>query len=468
MTRGIRRRDALKTMGGIAGAATLGKVLPGCGGGDDGPVGITTIVLLMMENRSYDHYFGARALQGLGGNGLSAGMMNLNRLGAEVPIFEVGGQTSVCVLDPPHGWEGSRAQVNGGAMDGFLVDYQNAHDSDSLTDVMGYLTRDHLPVSWALADAYTTCDNYFCSVLGPTWPNRMYWHTGTSQGITDNSLPEQGFDWESVYHRLAAKGVEYSYYYGDFPVVGILSDEGLPGHSDRIFQFEDFLNHAARGTLSPVVYIDPAFSKNDDHPPHHTMRGQQLIASIYTALATSPQWKNCLFVITYDEHGGYYDHVAPPDDAADEYAAQGFNQLGVRVPTIVIGPYAKQGVVSTRYDHASVLKHLENMFDLDPLYARVDAAADLTDCIDLERLEAGDWNPPAEIPAVEVDESEIRAPECIGEAEKPHAIFELIEKYPSIRKKLSRFDRRDTIEDYLFHIGDYLDRHNQGRIRRGR
>ena len=462
----MKRRDALKAMGGIAGAATLGKVLPGCKGGDDGPVGITTVVVLMMENRTYDHYFGARKLlEGLPGDGLVAGMSNPNRLGVDVEIYAAGGGDAVCVLDPPHGWEQGYLQYNDGAMDGFLAVHQERHDNDNLNDPMTYLTREHLPASWAIADSYVTCDRWFCSVFGPTWPNRMYWHTATSQGITENSLPTAGFNWRSIYHTLVEGGVEYGYYYGDVPVLAVIED--IPGNTDRLFRMEDFFAHAEAGTLPPVVYIDPAFSANDDHPPHHTMLGQQLIASIYTALASSPQWKNCLFVVTYDEGGGYFDHVAPPTDAPDEFAAQGFNRFGVRVPTFMAGPYVKQGeVISTVYDHTSMLKHFEVKHGLGPLYMRSTGANDILDCLDLDRLERGEWAPPAEIPAIEVNEADITEA-CTAAAERrvDHVMLDFADRYPKI---FGRFDRRNEVRDYLYTIGDYLDRHNMGRIIRKR
>jgi phospholipase C len=458
----MKRRDALKAMGGLAGAATLGKVLPGCGG-DSGPGGITTVVVLMMENRSYDHAMGARSLlEGKPGDGLTAAMMNNNGAGVAVPVFPVGGQDAVCVIDPPHEWESCHSAFNGGLNDGFVKAYEDAYTMPGLDGVMGYLTRDHLPVTWSLADSYTSCDRWFCSVMGPTWPNRMYWHTGTSQGITENSLPQSGFNWQSIYHRLASKNVDYGYYYGDVPVLAVIKD--LDGVIDRIFRMEDFFVHAEAGTLAPVVYIDPAFSMNDDHPPKHTMIGQQLIASIYTALANSPQWKNILFVITYDEHGGYYDHVAPPT-SEDDFAADGFDQLGFRVPALVMGPYVKQGqVVSTVFDHTSMLKHIQNMFDLDPLYMRVDAANDLTDCLDQERLANNDPADPAEIPAVTINESDITAA-CMSGAAKKHDMLALADKYPEI---FAQFDRRDQAKDDVYLIGDYLEKHNQGRIIRGK
>ena len=223
---------------------------------------------------------------------------------------------------------------------------------------MQYLLREHVPTSYALADAYTLCNRWFCSVLGPTYPNRYYWHSAQSNGIMDNTIPAT--IWTNLYDRLNAAGVDWTYYYGDVPVLSLLGSAG-DGHIKR---FKDFATDCAAGTLPPVVYIDPSFSLNDDHPPHHLSMGQQLIGAVYTALATSPQWKNILFCLTYDENGGFFDHVAPPT-AADDLAAQGFDQLGFRVPTVVMGPYVKQGVSSVVYDHTSVLRHIENMFGLD-------------------------------------------------------------------------------------------------------
>jgi phospholipase C len=230
---------------------------------------------------------------------------------------------------------------------------------------------------------------------------------------------------------------------------------------------DDFFVQAKKGKLPPVVYIDPAFSANDDHPPHHTMLGQQLIASVYTALATSPQWKNILFVLTYDEHGGYFDHVSPPN-APDEQVAAGFGMpIGFRVPGLVMGPYAKQGqVISTPYDHTSVLKHLQNMFDLDPLTMRSTAANPLDDCIDQERLTKGTPNDPASIPAVEVNESDITM-NCMAAAavKSDHIMLQIADANP---KLFGELDRRKYVKDYLYLIGDYLEEHNMGRIIRGK
>src|SRR6185503_16337667 len=173
----MRRRTAIKTLGALGAAAAAPRFLTGFGDNDGGPVlpaGIDHIVVLMMENRSYDHYFGSRSLvEGLPGDGLRPGASNKNGAGDEVAIYPAG---EVCIADPPHGWSSSRTQFDDGACDGFVLAYENSYGTDVPPDSMSYLVRDNLPVSYALADAYTICDRWFSSVLGPTWPNRMYFH----------------------------------------------------------------------------------------------------------------------------------------------------------------------------------------------------------------------------------------------------------------------------------------------------
>lgn len=403
----MKRRDALKTLGALAGSAGLASLLPGCGGGDgeepedDRPSRGPTTVVLMLENRSYDHVLGARALEGLGGDGLRPGMGNLDLDGNLVRPFPAT-RSSLCAIDPPHGWTAAHNQFNSGANDGFVTVHQRSHNSRTAIEPMQYQTRETMPVTWALADAYTTCDRYFCSVMGPTWPNRMYWHTGESNGINANDLPVQGFNWPSIHHRLDEAGVAWGYYYGNIAVPSFITD--LPGVVDRCYPFTQFYDHAIAGQLPPVVYIDPAFYTNDDHPPLHPILGQQLIASIYSSLALSPQWKECTFIITYDENGGFFDHVPPPK-VPDDYAAMGFDQLGFRVPTTVVGPYVKPGYVSSvQYDHTSVLKHFEKLHGLRPLTTRSTAANDLTDCFDLDRMARGEWRKPVMLPEIKLED----------------------------------------------------------------
>ena len=480
----MKRRDALKTIGGLAGMAGIAKFLPACGSSDDGPVGITTYVFLMMENRTYDHALGARALEGLGGDGLSAGLSNRNMAGTAIAPFaavpdRMAAVPTVCdSVDPPHGRAASLAQFNAGAMDGFVTEYEKEGGTDGAP--MKYLTRDHQPITWALADAYTSCDRWFASVMGPTLPNRAYWHTGTSFGLLTNDEVinrfSSGVPVPTLYNRLNDAGIDWAYYSGNIAVAALLAqpgpyqiDVGPNDGTGNVRRFGDhkqgngqFFEDAAAGKLPTVVYIDPAFGYNDDHPPVHPILGQELIASVYTALARSPQWKNCMLVVTYDEHGGYYDHVAPPtttDDSLEKFGVDGFQQLGFRVPTLVMGPYAKQNYVSSvQYDHTSPLKHLQNTFELEPLNVRVDAANDLTDCIDLERLAAGQPAAPITLPALDSEEWPINDPSCQGEggffAPQSHGpLNEWADKNPG---KVPGFDLRGDEELYLRSIRRFL------------
>jgi phospholipase C len=460
----------------------MAKLLPGCD--DGGESGITTYVYLMLENRTYDHLFGARALEGLGGDGLRPGLanpdMNNNPIAPYVPTLE-----ELCVLDPPHGWDASHAQFNNGRMDGFVTEYQRDHGSTTIRDSMQYLTRTLAPISWALADAYTTCDRWFASVMGPTLPNRAYWHTATSFGLKANQEVLDTFSHvpvPTIYNRLEEAQIDWAYYFGNIAVVSLLGNPGPHtldlGPNDgtgRIRRFGDpegragqFFRDAAAGTLPPVCYIDPSFGENDDHPPVHPIRAQSLIAAVYTALAKSPQWKNCMLVITYDEHGGFYDHVPPPqitsDDTLAKFGIDGFQQLGFRVPAMVIGPYAKQAHVSSvQYDHTSALKHLQTSFGLEPLNERMNTANDLSDCIDLDRLARNEWAEPIELPEINVDDWAWLRPECMGSAFRKDPISEWADANPG--KLAKEHDLRGADPEQRA-VREHLRQHYRDRRRR--
>jgi phospholipase C len=457
----MKRRDAIKTIGGLAGAATLSRMLPACGG-NDGPNGITTYVFMMMENRSYDHLLGAwNALEGHPGDGhAGSSVTELDVNNQPVTAWEPN-KDQLCDLDPPHDWDHAHFAFNSGACDQFLKAHQMDHQSATATEVMQYLTRTEVPVSYALADAYTVCDRWFCSVMGPTWPNRFYWHTGSSGGLMTNELPADGYlTWPSLYNRLQEKNVDWAYYYGSIPVLSALNNPGpyqleTDYIATRVRTFANFFTDAMAGKLPPVVYIDPAFYQNDDHPPIHPINGQELIASVYTALAMSPQWKNCMLVVTYDENGGFKDHVAPPK-TMDDYAATGFDQMGFRVPTIVAGPYVKESYISSVvYDHTSPLRHVQNTFGLDPLSMRSQAANDLTDVIDMDRLAKNQWNPPVEIPDVNIADWPMAA-NCFGTGREVDPISKWADQYPAKVAAFGPGDQRPQIAAYRKTIRDFL------------
>ena len=354
---------------------------------------VETIVVLCMENRSFDHYLGSlRLLEGRTDvDGLTGGESNPTAANVPVPIHLLEDYTPE---DPPHGWDACHRQWNNGANDGFVREHAGASEAD----VMGYHVRAQLPVTYALADAGVVCNRWFSACLGPTWPNRFYLHGATSRGIKSN-LPAVGFT--SIFARLAAAGVGATNYYSDvaWATGGYAKLSGLA-------TIERFFQDAQAGNLPPFSIVDPQFfggGANDDHPDHDIRLGQALIGSLAAALGQSPQWSRCLFVVTYDEHGGFFDHVPPPetiDGNAD------FRRLGIRVPSLVIGPTVRRGcAVDDVLEHSSVPATAARRWGLEPLNARAAAATDLSVCLDPARV--ADPLPPPVVPPVMISRAAV-------------------------------------------------------------
>jgi len=224
----IDRRQALRALGGLAGAAALSPWLPGCGDRAGGATAslipedldIDTVVV-MMENRSFDHYLGALSLvEGRAVDGLAPGFANPRRDGSLVAPFALDLR---CVADPPHSWRAGRAQFHAGANDGFVREYTDSVEEEGFAPkrgdaAMGYHTRAQLPIAYALADQFAICDRWFCSVLGPTWPNRFFLHSAQSNGRINNAFPDDlvnGFTWPTIYDRLNAAGITWGAYWSD-------------------------------------------------------------------------------------------------------------------------------------------------------------------------------------------------------------------------------------------------------------
>jgi phospholipase C len=360
---------------------------PGDASAERALAAIDHVVVLCMENRSFDHVLGSlRFLEGRPVDGLKGTEANPNARGEAVSVYLLEDFTP---RDPPHTWSASHAQWNGGLNDGFVKE----HEGDAEAQVMGYHTRAQLPATYALADGGALCDRWFSSVLGPTWPNRYYLHGATSGGQKTN-LPAIGF--RSVFSALDDAGVSHKNYYHD-----IAWASGGYGKTSGLSKIEEFFADAALGTLPAYSLIDPRFfgrGANDDHPDHDVMLGQALIASVVAALAQSPLWSRSLFVLTYDEHGGFHDHVPPPTTVDSR---RDFAQLGFRVPAVVAGPYVRAGcVVSEVLEHTSVISTLTRRFGLEPLNARVEATRDLSVCLDGAKV---GWPRPAPVlPSVPV------------------------------------------------------------------
>lgn len=338
---------------------------------------IDAVVVLMMENRSFDHYLGALASDATYGQkgvvtGLRGTESNPAPSGTNVTVFK---STNFTPADPPHSFDAAHVQWNAGKNDGFVT----AHAGSNEADVMGFHDRSQLPFYYWLADNYTVCDNWYASVMGPTWPNRYYLHAATSNGKKDNTPFLTGAP-DTIWERLRTAGKTYKNY-----TAGALAwyTGGFVGKlltMNPVRSISELFADAKNGTLPSFSIIDPDFTSNDDHPSHDIRQGQAFVASVYKALAESPQWKRVLFVITYDEHGGFFDHVPPPK-TVDERPEH--EQLGFRVPAFVIGPTVRRGhVESGVLEHVSVLSTLKTRFGVTALNPRMAVTRDLSSCID--------------------------------------------------------------------------------------
>lgn len=410
---------------------TTGVVHDECGGGEGmDPAAllahIDTIVVVMMENRSFDHYFGARKLlEGEASNGLSGGESNPDFTNNQIAVFKM---DEFEPADPPHGWESCHLQFNLGDNNGFVLENEKVNPAVK-EQAMGYHVRTQLPAIYEMADNFVLCDHWYSSVMGPTWPNRFYLNCATSDGQKGN-FPEPFIP--TIWHLLVDAGVSSRIYFTDipwaagaFPLVPTVWGRFAEGYNGfnvqnltNPYTLEKFFDDAAAGTLPSVTFIDPGFTSNDDHPDHNIQLGQVLLGSIYKAMAQSPHWGRCLLVITYDEHGGFFDHVAPPK-TIDERPE--FEQLGFRVPSLVIGGTVRRGCVdSTPYEHVSVLTTIARRFGLPWLNERHEQAPDLSGCIHPEYI--ADPPPAPDIAPLTVSVSELLAD--VGKTTSQPELFE--------------------------------------------
>ncbi len=406
----ITRRRALQGLSASAALSSLG----GCAGRVAQTLElqalakkrIGTLVVVMMENRSFDHAFGGLSLiEGRSDvDGLVAGMSNPDDDGALITPREI---DLNCVSDPPHGWDASHEQWNNGACDGFVKAYARGHPDNGYR-VMDYLPGNKQTASWALAQEGALCQRWFASVMGPTWPNRYHMLACTSQGVQANDFI--GSPVNTIFHEMDRKKVRWANYYGNIQFAVTLD---ISNSFPEVEPLDRYFEDAAAGTLPPVVIIDPLFGRADDHPPTHPVAGQVFIQSIYEALRTSPQWNECMFVVTYDEHGGFHDHVSPPT-TVDDFADLGFDQLGFRVPSFAVGPFVKQQVSDVVFDHTSIYATITALHGTEPIGLRDAAANNLLSLLDEDLLRADTPRAPITLDAIVADESEIFAEECKG------------------------------------------------------
>jgi phospholipase C len=347
---------------------------------------IDTFVVLMMENRSFDHYLGWLP----NADGRQAGLRYKDKQGKFHRTHALAPDFQGCAYsDPDHSFEGGRAQLNHGKMDGF----RRSGDNDDFA--IGYYREKDIPFLPAAAKAFTTYDRFFCSILASTFPNREYMHAAQSYGKRDNSLPEagfhdQGFPDNTIFSALKKKGIDGRYYFVDEPVAALW---GAPGVA-RSNHVDEYYARCASGTLPPLSFVDPAFANEgggtsgDEHPHGDIRAGQAYMSDVVHAFMESPQWKSGILVVLYDEWGGFFDHVRPPrvpDIRSNPKIDKDFGQMGFRIPAVAISPYARRGHVHHGvFGFESVLKMIEYRFGVGPLTRRDAYAHNFARSLDFE------------------------------------------------------------------------------------
>lgn len=315
------------------------------------------IVIDCQENHSFDSYYGSASW--VGGYGLPAGYSQPDGAGGRFKPYRL---PTLTPPKPHEGWDIYRDEWDNGRMDGFYLYGGEA--------AMGYYAEQDLPFYYSLHEKFSLCVNYFCSTMGETYPNRFYLAAGTAGGVTTNGLYGYGvLDYPCILDLLDAAGVTWKVYN-----IGQV-DDVQERQSLNIFLFfkryyndpralalkEDYLDDAREGRLPNVSFMVPSESLGlDEHPPANVAAGMALQQQMIAALMGSPCWDRAAYILTYDEHGGYFDHVRPPQ--VDAYG------LGMRVPTWVISPYARpHHLEPTHYEHGSILKFIETVFGLPTL-----------------------------------------------------------------------------------------------------
>jgi phospholipase C len=399
----------------------------------EGIPAIKHVFVLMMENRAFDHMLGFSGIRGTDAvtglpttvDGLVGNpQFNIDPANPGVQVFAstpADFKVPTADKDPGHEFADTLEQLCGqGAVypdpitnqypitpanhnTGFIASYRDI-GSPSPTKIMNCYTPRQVPVLNALAAEFAVCDRWFSSMPGPTWPNRFFIHAASSGGLDDSpsglqvalSTLVNGYRFENgtIFDRLDENCLDWEIFEGDeFPQSFAINGMSLNALEGRFTDFEFFSDRLQDSSYSPVyIFIEPNYGNilpgtsedytcgTSQHPLDDVTRGERLIKEVYEALRNSPHWENSVLVITYDEHGGFYDHVQPPptvapgdviSDPANNHNNFDFTQLGVRVPAVVVSPLIPRGLIDhTDYDHTSLLATLEKIFGLQPLTAR--------------------------------------------------------------------------------------------------
>ncbi|MGH3397939.1 MAG: phospholipase C [Streptosporangiaceae bacterium] len=361
------------------------------------PVGTDTIpqiehiVILMMENHSYDNRFGMLRRPGADGFRIDRHGKPLNtnpyRNGWIQHAFRM--PTTCQNHKPAQDWRSSHRQLGTGRNNGFV-------ESGSGPTSMGYWERADQPFYYSMASAFPIADRYFCSLLGQTDPNRRYLMAATSLGQVNDTVPKLK-DYPAngtIFDHVAAVGRSWKAYYSSVSSTALFPELFIKNAGRKIVKIAEFYQDAAAGKLPGLSLVEPNYDTQSEEDPQDIAAGEQFAAKVIDAVMKGPAWDRTLLVWTYDEHGGYYDHVVPPralvpdsikpDVPSGEKVYTGFGQYGFRVPTAVISPYARRDYVSHKVmDHTSICALVEHKWNLPAMTFRDANAWPMLDMLDL-------------------------------------------------------------------------------------
>lgn len=414
--------------------AKAGKQKAGSASGNSLLSQINHVVVVMLENRSFDHMLGflyqsSKNVSPLGQpfEGLTGKESNPDTTGKAVPVFPIQPTDPHAYLrpgaNPGEGYLNTNSQLFGtqdaptpiapASNNGFVTNFaytlgwEAKEPGDVVagtqpSQIMGMYTPATLPVLSKLATGYAVCDHWYASAPTETFPNRAFVSMATSQGfVQDKSCSI--YTAPSIFTALAKKSATWSVYGYDAPALmrGSVSDIAHAPES-QFGEFADFQKAAKSGSLANYVFLEPQWGSkgNSQHPNYDVSKGEQFLHDIYYSLIGTPVWNQTLLIITYDEHGGCYDHVPPPENAVPPDNSAGelnfdFKRFGVRVPTVLVSPLIAAGTVfrtasATPFDHTSILATLEARFGVPSLTQRDAAAPNVGGVLTLQKLRTDD------------------------------------------------------------------------------
>jgi phospholipase C len=381
--------------------------------------------VVMMENHSFDNILGMlpqrfssrRNVDGLPVDS-AGGQLAVNYDSQNRPVRESHTPT-VC---PPNGisnsWDASHIAWGGGANDGFV--------RASSTEAMTFFDRVDLPFTYSLAAHFPLGERYFSSVLGPTYPNRRFLFAGTASGLTETDArtlqtPAAG---GTIFDRLDHLGISWKTYFSNLPSMSIIPGALTRARLRHIVGIPHFYADAATGRLPQVAFVEPKFRFADEENPEDVQYGEQFVSRVVRALMASPNWSRSVLFYTYDEHGGFYDHVPPPPAVKPDQirphlapgdAPGGYDRYGMRVPLIAVSPFSRRHYVSRAVqDHTSILKFIETVWNLGALTFRDANARDMTDYFNFDQSPFA--HPPTLAPAPKIGPG---LAGCLANGERP-------------------------------------------------